>query len=211
MGNVGIIGRARVGKDTAGKWLVDERGYRRVGFADALKEAALKVDPIVHATAERSSAYGYGGEVVPVWDAETHYLSDIVRRMGWEAAKDEFPEVRRILQELGASIRALDPEFWLRIALAKTQEANEAGVPVVITDVRYPNEAESLRRAGFHLLHIERPGVPQLDHESEGALTADDADYTVRNDGDVYQFLSMVELFWTRVEQYESRRHSARL
>ncbi|CAO0836096.1 Adenylate kinase OS=Streptomyces microflavus OX=1919 GN=Smic_81130 PE=4 SV=1 [Streptomyces microflavus] len=47
MGNVGIIGRARVGKDAAGQWLVDNRGYRRIGFADPLKEAALKLDPLI--------------------------------------------------------------------------------------------------------------------------------------------------------------------
>ncbi|MFD4234297.1 hypothetical protein [Streptomyces sp. NPDC058542] len=210
MGNIGIIGRARVGKDTVGQWLVNNRGYRRIGFADPLKEAALKLDPIIHATAERSSTYGYGGEIVPVWDTETHPLSDIVRRMGWEAAKDEFPEVRRILQELGAAVRAIDEDFWLRAAMRRVQEANEAGVPAVITDVRYPNEAASLRRAGFHLVYIERPDVEQLVHESEGALGPEDAGWMIRNEDDLESFLVDVEGFAYHVERTESRRHYAR-
>jgi hypothetical protein len=210
MGNVGIIGRARVGKDTAGAWLVDNRGYRRIGFADALKDAALTLDPIVHATVEKSYDYGYGGEHVPVWGTEPHHLSDVIRRMGWEAAKDEFPEVRRTLQELGMAIRAIDSEFWLRAALKKVTEANEAGVPAVITDVRFPNEADSLRRAGFHLVYIDRPGVPQLDHASEGALTAEDVDYIVRNTSDLTTFVGKVEVVANRITDIESRRHYAR-
>ncbi|WP_327712382.1 hypothetical protein OG912_32185 [Streptomyces sp. NBC_00464] len=198
MGNIGIMGRARVGKDTAGQWLVDNRGYRRIGFADALKDAALKTDPIVEDLA------GYYDVV------ESTRLSALVGEHGWERAKDREPEVRRILQELGASIRAIDPEFWLRTALKKVRDANEAGVPVVITDVRYPNEAKSLRAAGFHLLHIDRPGVPQLTHESEGALTSTDADYAITNDGTRELFLSKLQIAVAHIYTDESRRQYAR-
>jgi hypothetical protein len=198
MGNIGIIGRARVGKDTAGAWLVDNRGYRRVAFADPLKEAALTLDPIVD-----DGNVGYRFSAMR--------LSEAVGGYGWEAAKDQLPEVRRVLQELGASIRAIDPEFWLRAALKRVTEANEAGVPAVITDVRYPNEAESLRRAGFHLLYIHRPGVPHLDHESEGALTDEDADHLIINNGSLADLQRETWLFADRVERLESRRHFARL
>ncbi|MEV4971969.1 hypothetical protein [Streptomyces scopuliridis] len=200
MGNIGIIGRARTGKDTAGQWLVDNRGYRRVGFADPLKEAALKLDPILQAEESRGD-----------WGDGDLRVSEAVKLFGWEAAKDQLPETRRILQELGAAIRVIDEDFWLRAAMAKVQEANEDGVPCVITDVRYPNEAASLKRADFHLVYIDRPGVPQLDHESEGALTEDDADYTITNHGiRRSDFYADVERFHLRVEQYESRRHFAR-
>lgn len=203
MGNIGIIGRARVGKDTAGAWLVDNRGYRRIGFADALKDAALKLDPIVYADEYVNALYES--------EIRTYRLSEFVGRYGWEGAKDEFPEVRRVLQELGMAIRAIDPEFWLRAALKRVTEANEAGVPAVITDVRFPNEADSLRRAGFHLVYIDRPGVPQLDHASEGALTSADAKYVIRNNsGDLPGFLEDVEFVANNIAHHESRRHYAR-
>ncbi|MER5501366.1 hypothetical protein ABT096_29755 [Streptomyces sp. NPDC002561] len=189
--NIGIIGRARVGKDTAGAWLVENRGYRRVAFADPLKEAALKLDPIV--SAEQDAR-----------------LREVVELEGWERTKDTYPEVRRILQELGAAVRAIDPDFWLRAALAKVTAANEDGVPAVITDVRYPNEVESLRRAGFHLIHISRPGAPQLVHESEGALGPADADYRITNDGTVPRLHARLEAIVDRITDAESRRHYAR-
>lgn len=206
MGNIGIMGRARVGKDTAGQWLVDNRGYRRIGFADALKEAALHLDPVVDMFQTADAPY------IDRWSEHgVHRMSTVVRREGgWEAAKDNVPEVRRILQELGASIRAIDPEFWLRTALKKVRDANEAGVPVVITDVRYPNEAKSLKAAGFHLMHIDRPGVPQLTHESEGALTSTDADYAITNDGTRELFLSKLQIAVAHIYTDESRRQYAR-
>ncbi|MDX2794011.1 deoxynucleotide monophosphate kinase family protein [Streptomyces scabiei] len=194
MGNIGIIGRARVGKDTAGEWFVNERGYRRVGFADPLKEAALKLDPIVGVD-NKSAAF---------------HLSEVIRLLGWEEAK-EAAEVRRILQELGSAVRSLDEDFWLRLALKKTQEANDDGAPVVITDVRYRNEAASLVRAGFHLIHVERPDVPRLDHESENSLGPEDARYLVMNDGDVPNLYKQLDRIWDEIHTIESLKHAARL
>ncbi|MYW28317.1 hypothetical protein [Streptomyces sp. SID2119] len=196
MGNIGIIGRARVGKDTAGQWLVENRGYRRIGFADPLKEAALKLDPIID-----DGNVGYSFNAMR--------LSELVRGYGWERAK-EIGDTRRILQELGAAVRAIDEDFWLRAAMKRVQEANEQGVPAVITDVRYPNEAASLQRAGFHLVYIERPGVEQLVHESEGALGPEDADYTIVNDGDVDDLHARLMDVAHHVYVAESRRHYAR-
>lgn len=200
-GNIGIIGRARVGKDTAGKWLVDRRGYERVGFADALKDAALKLDPwITYAHDDGDWLNGIGAM----------RMSEVVRRQGWERAKDNFPEVRRILQELGASVRAIDPEVWLRTALKKVTAANEAGSPAVVTDVRYPNEAESLKRAGFHLIQITRPGIAHLDHESEGALGPEDADYQLVNCGSISGLHVELDAIMTDVYAIESRRQYGR-
>ncbi len=188
--NIGIIGRARVGKDTAGKWLVDNRGYRRVAFADALKEAALKADPIVDVTEH----------------GRIDDLFMVVDDFGWEEAKDRYHEVRRFLQELGAAVRAIDEDFWLRAAMKKVVEANDAGVPCVITDVRYPNEAASLKRAGFRLVFMERPGVPRMGHASENSLTPADADDYIHNAGDVDELHRMVESLWEDVYRVESAR-----
>ncbi|KUF18860.1 hypothetical protein [Streptomyces silvensis] len=183
MDNIGILGRAQAGKDTTGAWFV-ERGYARVAFADPLKDAALKMDPIVGTTE-------YGDYTVD--------MSSVVSDLGWEGAKDARPEVRRILQELGAAVRAIDEDFWLRAAMKKVVEANEEGRPVVITDVRYPNESASLARAGFQLLHIDRPGIPHLTHESECALGPEDAHLLVLNDGTQEDLYARLAIIWDEV------------
>ncbi|MEV6684441.1 hypothetical protein AB0N28_03700 [Streptomyces sp. NPDC051130] len=178
--------------------LLEHGGYERVAFADPLKEAALKLDPIVYSF----SVDGY--------ETENARLTDVVEWGGWERAKDE-PEVRRILQELGSAVRAIDPEVWLRAGLARVDEVNRTtGRPAVITDVRYPNEAASLRRAGFHLIYIDRPGVPHLNHESEGALGPADAHHTITNSGSLDDLKARVHEVWSAIHSDESRRHYAR-
>ncbi|MEU8840242.1 hypothetical protein AB0D97_14075 [Streptomyces roseus] len=198
--NIGLIGRARVGKDTVGAWLTQNRGYERVAFADPLKAAALKLDPIVLAEDERID-----------WQAGHLSLAEAVAARGWERAKDELPEVRRILQELGAAMRTVDSEIWLRAALARVDEVNRTtGRPAVITDVRYPNEAASLKRSGFKLIHIDRPGIEHLAHESEGALGPEDAHYMIRNGGSFDVLFAQLRVITDEITAIESARHYAR-
>ncbi|MDP5128626.1 MAG: hypothetical protein NWP37_02495, partial [Pontimonas sp.] len=76
--------------------------------------------------------------------------------VGWEEAKRSYPDVRRLLQNLGTeAIRALDPGFWVRIAMKKALEADG---PVVFIDTRFPNEIDAIRRQGGILVRVERPG-----------------------------------------------------
>lgn len=150
--NIGIVGRKRSGKDTAAAALVEELGYVRHGLADPLKESALKLDPIVDFVDA-----GTRGE--DRW-VEPLRLSEVVLVDGWEVAKDEHPEVRRILQKLGdeAGRQVHGERTWIDQLLRRTWAANDAGHPVVVPDVRYPNEAEALRTAGFLVVRIDRPG-----------------------------------------------------
>ncbi|MFI9123872.1 hypothetical protein ACIGW0_31525 [Streptomyces bikiniensis] len=197
--NIAVAGRARVGKDTVGRYLVETRGYRRVAFADALKEAAWKINPAVFATGEGD---GFGAYTVDLQEAVTD--------LGWESAKDSVPEVRRFLQELGAAMRAVDPEIWINAVLAKVMEANEQGVPCVITDVRYLNELAEMHRRRWYTIHINRPGVPQLDHESEGAIRPDQTHYMIHNAGTLDDLHRQVDVILEDIDSIESARHYAR-
>ncbi|WP_369190151.1 hypothetical protein [Streptomyces sp. R08] len=97
-------------------------------------------------------------------------LHRLIADVGWEYAKETYPEVRRILQHTGQSIRDRDPGYWVRALLS---DMTSASGPVVVTDVRYPNEADALAVRGFRLVRVIRPslGDPDPDaHESERAL-----------------------------------------
>ena len=83
---IGTTGRKQAGKDSFAARLVEAHGFTRVTFADPMREFALALDPLV----------------------DGHYrLSEIVRSLGWDVAKESIPEVRRTLQRLG---RVLVPE-----------------------------------------------------------------------------------------------------
>jgi hypothetical protein len=175
MHNIGLIGKARSGKDTAALHLVRTRHYTRLAFADPLKEMALSIDPYVPT--------GYGVTV---------RLSALIADVGWEYAKDTYPEVRRILQHTGQTVREYDDEFWVTSMRRKLSNAEAWNLPVVVADVRYPNEADMLRARGFRLVRIVRPEAAMSGrdyraarHSSETALDGYAADVEITNDGSV--------------------------
>ncbi|MFE9256515.1 hypothetical protein [Streptomyces sp. NPDC006879] len=180
--HIALLGRARSGKDTLAARLVSRHAYTRVAFADPLKDMCLSLDPIV---AYEPSGYG----PLPT------RLSAVVQRYGWERAKERFPEVRRTLQRGGQAVREHDAGHWLSLALDKVAVADTWNLPVVVTDCRYPNEAEALKARGFRLVRITRPGVGGMtpDHESETALDDYPADVTIANVGTVAELNSLAD------------------
>jgi hypothetical protein len=171
--NIGLIGKKRSGKDTAALHLVHIRAYTRLAFADPLKEMALSLDPLI------PTGIDSHGRIYT-------RLSRLIADVGWEYAKDHYAEIRRILQRTGHTVREYDKDFWLRPMRQKLNNAERWNVPVIITDVRYPNEAEMLRQRGFRLVRIVRPeplsGYGDT-HESETALDDYAADVTIHNGG----------------------------
>ncbi|WIC90176.1 deoxynucleoside monophosphate kinase [Arthrobacter phage VroomVroom] len=168
---VGMIGRKRVGKDTFADTLVAEYGFTRVSLAGPLKDAALRLNPIV------------GPSPIPGGlGSDYRRLADVVEAIGWEKAKDFVPGVRETLQRLGTdAIRAIDDTFWIRAAV-KAIDAIDG--PVVITDVRFPNEADMIQALAGYTVRIERSLPDDGDvHPSETALDNFVADFHVHNDG----------------------------
>jgi len=141
MRDVVLFGPAGVGKDTVAKHLVDNFGFTRVAFADALKNVLRDIDPFVS-----------GGR----------RLSDLLAEGGWDAAKAADPEVRRLLQETGMAVREVDPSFWLWALETFLEDHFDGGLgPVVVTDVRMPNEW-SWARYSLHkplFVRLDRDGL----------------------------------------------------
>lgn len=141
---IGLTGLARSGKDTAGQFL-QELGYHRVGFADALKELARRVNPIIESYDDSHGMY----ENVDV------RLQDVIEHRGPEDAKS-VPEVRRFYQALGNEAReVLGPTIWLE---AWRRQAEQYG-RVVVTDVRYQNEADFITDLGGIVVRVNRAGA----------------------------------------------------
>ena len=56
----------------------------------------------------------------------------------------------------------------------------------IITDTRFPNEAEAIKKAGGIIIRIERPGIDPVNlHTSETSLDNWDFDHVVVNDGSI--------------------------
>jgi hypothetical protein len=161
---VAITGKARAGKDTFAQALV-QKGFRRVSFADALKEVtALIADEPVHL-----------------------YYDDV--------SKEEYCEAlgmtrRQALQKLGTEgVRAVfGPDVWVNRVLRRW--VREGRPPLVSADCRFDNEARLIREAGGIVVRIIRPDNTGLTgeaavHASERGVSDDLIDVEITNNGSV--------------------------
>lgn len=107
-------------------------------------------------------------------------LKDIASDIGWSGKKDE--EGRRLLQNLGVAVREhLGQGSWVE---AGEEQIERTQGPVVVTDVRFPNEMQMIRRRGGRIARVVRPGTgPANEHVSEHAVTEEDCDMLIENTG----------------------------
>jgi hypothetical protein len=161
---IGISGYARVGKDTFADALVEHDGYVKRSFAEPLRQVLYAQNPLVSSSLT---------------------LAEVVDHIGWERAKDEHPEVRRLLQVLGteAARTHLGDDVWVNAAVdALDLKADR----YVFADVRFPNEADAILQLGGIIVRIERSGVGPINgHATETAMDDYEFDYVIHNDGTI--------------------------
>ena len=168
---IGLVGYSQSGKDTVADILVKNYGYTRVAFADKIREFLYGLNPMVTCS-------------------PTGYLQDLVNLVGWDAAKQE-PQVRRLLQDLGNSARkTIDENVWVTLALGNI-DVNQR---VVITDVRFENEAMMIKLMGGQLWRVKRVGVgPVNDHVSESELEGYKVNQIFVNNGTIEDLEALIK------------------
>lgn len=139
---VGLVGFPGTGKDAIAKVLVEDYGWLRVAFADALKADLCEIDPDIHSV---------------------EHLDTCKRN-------DTYWRVR--LQLHGEYVRKIDYDYWVNKACKAERAAFvTTGLPyagVVYTDVRYENEAEMICERGGFMVGVHRTGYDMVnDHISE--------------------------------------------
>jgi len=180
---IGICGRKRHGKDSVGRILRENFGFRTTAFADPVKRVAMDVYGL-----SWDQCYGDGPEkeaLDPRWGLSP----------------------RAIMQLLGTEVgRSIHTDTWIKHTLDNVLSAADgegfverddvgrrfnripptvASTLWAVTDVRFPNEAEAIRAVGGTVLKVVRPslGVPTDEHPSETSVDLVVADHTVANDG----------------------------
>ena len=158
---IGFHGPAGCGKDLAASMIP---GARRVGFADPLYRGL-------------ASMLGVSEELLRDRNRKECRLGSML---------DASP--RRLLQTLGTEWgrQLIDPDLWLKLARARWRELREECGCVVITDVRFANEAAAIRADGGEVWLVYRPNVATVaPHESENGIPLAMIDRLVANTGTV--------------------------
>lgn len=173
---IGLSGYGQSGKDTAAQFLVEDYGFKKVAWADALRQCLIILNPRVQ--------YKEGGEY--------HDLADALVWYGYEKLKASSPQFRDLLQRMGTDVgrNVLGENVWVdatlrRIASEPKQEH------WVIADTRFPNELEAIKKTGGKVIRISRPLTPPVNnHPSETALDSYSHAFSwlVVNDGSLQMF-----------------------
>lgn len=162
---IGIHGHARAGKDTVGRWLDTNRRAHRDSFAWPIRHTISVMfnlpsgvwdDPV----AKEATLEGVGKS--PRYLAQT---------LGTEWGRD-----------------LVHSDLWVKLCEMRLRICNawQTDRMVVITDVRFPNEAAWIREHGT-LLHVYRDGangdVGIMGHASEQGIPLEAGDIMVSNNG----------------------------
>lgn len=167
---IGIAGHARHGKDSTADIIVNHLGYRKYALADAMKEACR----VIFGWDDRH-LYGALKDIVdPAFGiSPRHALQSLGTQWGqWELSKyDSFSETT-------------GRKLWVNSLLCKIYDN------AVVSDVRFPHEAEAIRARGGIIIMVRRPFAVDLAHESERAVEEIRPDYTIQNRG------TLIDLEW---------------
>ncbi|CAB4130466.1 hypothetical protein UFOVP119_90 [uncultured Caudovirales phage] len=164
---IGILGVAGSGKTLVSKHLVDHHGFARVRFAEPLKRM-LKLglgltDAQVDGDEKMTPIADFGGATA-----------------------------RHMMQTLGTEWgrRLVFSDIWINVWKRDTAKA---GPLVVVDDVRFPNEAATIKAMGGTLWRVYRPGLNTQDHISERAQAAIEEDAFITNATTIPALLASVD------------------
>lgn len=164
---IGLCGLAKSGKTTVADYLVKEFGYKRIKFADPIKDMLRAIG-------------------LTYQEIEGDRKEDSCKLLGGKSP-------RFAMQSLGTEWgrQMVSPTIWVDIWEHRVLEARRSQTPVVADDLRFPNELDVLQRLGGLSIAITREGnTPVNDHISERIELSTDA--SVRNDRTVGDLISRI-------------------
>lgn len=172
---IGITGKAGSGKDTVSAHLVDKHHFVRYALAGPIKKAMCAAFSLSEGVFE---------------DREMKEAT--IDWLGYSP--------RRLAQLFGTEFgrKIIGDDVWLRVA-QRTLDwcvANFSGtfLGVVISDIRYDNEAEWVRKNGGEVWLIDRPGIhPVASHSSEAGVSAALVDRYLPNMGTLDDIKTVVD------------------
>jgi len=175
---IGFGCTAQVGKDTAAEYLekLHPGKVKRVAFADKLKGIAMELFGL-------SWEQCYGSQTA---------------KESVDARYDMTP--REILQGIGEKMRDVYPDIWVDTVFNVTipKFAEQGFDCFIISDVRYPNEADKIHKVGGVVVKITREGsgvTVGASHSSETSMNDYQGfDFILENNGSFDTFFKKLEL-----------------
>jgi hypothetical protein len=160
---IGITGHARHGKDSTADVIVKYFGYKKHALADVMKEACR----VIFGWTDEH-LYGDLKEVIdPRYGISPRHA---LQTLGTEWGQYKLAEYDSFKEVTGRKL-------WVNSLL------NRVHGDTVISDVRFPHEAEAIRERGGFIIRVNRDYDVDLSHESERAIDEINPDFVIKNLG----------------------------
>ena len=141
---VGITGYKGHGKDTIGNYLIEKYNFIRLAYGDPIKDICRTVFSF---TDEQLYSYEGKERVDEFWK---HTPRELFQFIGTQLFRKRLPELCKNLSE----------DIWVNVLykkiIDKYRENPEKNTRFVITDVRFPNEFDLIKRLGGTTLRVIR-------------------------------------------------------
>lgn len=174
---IGLTGKARSGKDTAADYAAKKWGAQRYAFASPLKKG-------LRAMLGLDSEHTDGG----------------LKEMPLLRFGNKSP--RQMLQTLGTEWgrQLVNDTIWVDLGLYEWEKYRAMGQSLIITDVRFDNEAQAIRDAGGVVCHIIRVDAETVsEHSSEAGVQCLPGDFAIANVGTLQAFYWAADLTFTEI------------
>lgn len=170
---IGLAGRARTGKTTAANHLANTYDLVTYALADPLREGLMNIFNLSPCD----------------FDDERKELT-----IDWLGRSP-----RELMQSMGTDWgrHQVHPELWLLLAEKNLEflgQTNDNARGFVISDLRFENEADFVRKRGGMVIHVLRPDATEVNpHASEAGISIQDNDLVLHNDGAIEDLFGQLD------------------
>lgn len=174
---IGLCGQKRSGKDTAALYLIEKHNYIKYSFAGALKSACSEIFMFDYEQTEGSKKEEFDER----WNINPR---KVFQRFGTEIFRDN-------LEQFFPEMKFLKNNFWIyRFKIWYQQQVKKnPNVKIIVTDVRFQNEADIIKELGGIIIKIHRKKLNNTDnHSSEINIINISADYNINNDSTIESY-----------------------
>ena len=162
---------------------------------------------------KRSGKDTIGSYLIQNYGCKRFAFADEVKRLARELFPEEFVQNDKpvdLLQWLGNTMRQRNPDVWINRLSTKILLTKDPVPNLVVTDVRYPNEVQALKKLGFIIVKVQVPVEVSVErckatevnfteelllHESEQLAQSNEQyyDYIIDNTGTLEELYRKVE------------------